>query len=114
MANILNGYTILGKVIGLKKNYTALKISNIALDGTPYVQQTGTAIDRRIADIFCPTLEDKDSLDDASNNGALLTVDNWGGYIIKGYIEKDIKWKEWRDGHGVGRFNFIVKEIDEA
>ena len=96
----------------LPPKYSAKKISNIALDGTPYVQNTGVATERREVHIFCDTYAKRDATDNASNIGALLDVD-WKGTTYRGYIEKDISWREWRDGHGVGSFTLIVREVIE-
>ena len=104
----------LGIVLGVKKKLTAQKISTVALDGTPYVQQTGTAIDRRDVDVYCATLGLKDAVDSASNTGAAITLYPWMNQRIMGYIEKDVSWKEWADGHGVGHFTMIVKEVVDA
>ena len=110
MASLIYGSTTLGEVLECVKAYKSQKICNIALDGTPYVQQTGVASDRRTISTLCPTKDKKDKLDKASNEGALLQLD-WDNQTIKGYIEKDVTWKLWRDGHGVGRFVLIVKEV---
>ncbi len=111
MAVLKRGNNTLGSVIECVKNYTSQKILNIALDGTPYVQTTGTAIDKRTVSVYCSTKESRDAVDDASNECALLVVTGWKGKNIKGYIEKDVTWKEWHDEHGVGRFTLIVKEV---
>lgn len=114
MADLLYGSNTIGTIITYPKKYTSQKVTNISLDGTPYVQNTGTAIDRRIVHVFCPTAENKDALDVASNTAALLTILESDGSAVKGYIEKDVSWKEWRDGHGVGAFTMIVKEVVNA
>ena len=54
-----------------------------------------------------------DSSPDLTNND-LLTIDNWRGSRLLGFIEKTVTWKEWKDGHGVGRFTFIVDETEEV
>jgi hypothetical protein len=111
MANLIYGSNTIGSVIECVRKYTSQKVTNIALDGTPYVQTTGDATHRRTVSVYCPTSADKDALDNASNNGALLSISGWNGQDIKGYIEKDVTWKEWKDGHAVGRFTMIVKEV---
>ena len=115
MASLIYGSTNIGTVLQCDKAYSSQKISNIALDGTPYIQQTGTAVERRAVSTYCPTKEKRDKLDKASNEGALLQVTGWKGLTIKGFIEKDVRWDEFRDEHGVGRFTLVVKEevVDE-
>ena len=111
MASLIYGTHNLGSVLDCVKNYKAQKITNIALDGTPYVQQTGVATERRNIHVFCTTKEKRDYLDMASNNGGLLIVHGWKGKDIKGYIEKDVTWREWKNESGVGKFTLIVKEV---
>ena len=110
MGNAIYGNTVLGTVLQTKQKYTSLKITNIALDGTPYVQSTGSAIDRREVYLFCPTVEKRNKTDEASNKGAIISVE-WNEETIRGFIENDIEWREWRDGHGVAAFTMIVKEV---
>lgn len=111
MADIKRGNNILGTVIGFKRDYDATKINVVSLTGIPYTQTPGQAVHRRITNVYCDTYEKRDALDNASNEGALVVID-WGGQIFRGYIEdKKITWKEWRDGHGVCRFTFVVKEV---
>lgn len=107
---IKTGNTVLGQTLMCKKQYNARNIVNVALDGTPYVQTTGTAENRRDVYIYCSTPERRDLTDNASNNGALLAV-HWKGNIISGYIEENIEWQEWRDEHGVGHFTLLVSEV---
>ena len=110
---IKRGNDTLGIMLRFKYKPKALKISNTALDGTPYVQNPGKATDKRESAVFCDSYEKKHAMDEASNDGALLTV-LWEGTTVRGYIENDsINWKEWRDGHGVGQFTLIVKEVVE-
>ena len=110
MSDLVYNTDIIGTMLDCVKRYTPLKITNISLAGIPYMQTPGVATDRRTIHVLCPTLEKKDKLDVASNNGGLLLA-HWGGKIIKGYIEKDVTWRLWRDGHGVGRFTLLVKEV---
>ena len=110
MGNAIYGNTVLGTVLSTKQRYTSLKITNIALDGTPYVQNTGSPIDRRDVYLFCPTVAKRNAVDEASNKGAVISVE-WNNQTIRGYIEQDVAWKEWKDGHGVGSFTMIVKEV---
>lgn len=110
MGNATSGNTVLGTVLSATKRYTSLKITNIALDGTPYVQNTGSAIIRYEVYLYCPTSEKRDAVDEASNKGAIIDVE-WNGKTIRGYVEQDVTWREWKDGHGVGAFTMIVKEV---
>jgi len=110
MALISKGTTIIGTVIGCKRNYDSRKVNNISLTGTPFVQTPSRPVHRREVSVYCDTLETREALDNASNDGSLLTIDSWLGQELKGYIEKDIRWREKKDGSGVGRFNMLVKE----
>ena len=107
------GNTKLGDVLKCKKNYTPQNIITIALDGTPYVQTTGVATDKREVALYCDTEEKRILTDDASNNGALITVEYSEDITLKGYIDGKITWREWRDGSGVGKFTLLVKEVME-
>ena len=109
---IKQGSKTLGIAIGFKRTFKSLKITTKALDGTLYVQNPGRATEQRKVAAYCDTLEKREDLDTASNNGALLDI-TWGDKTYKGYIDDDIKWKEWVDGHGVGSFNLNVKEVVE-
>ena len=111
VSTLVSGSTNYGQVLKCTKGYTAQKINNIALDGTPYVQTTGTATDRRSVSVYCSTRDKRIALDNASNNGALVIVKGWMGNDIRGYIEKDVTWQQWRDEHGVGSFTLMVKEV---
>ena len=111
MADIKRGNETLGTVIGFVRQYEAGKINVVSLACIPYTQTTGQAVHRRTTNVYCDTYEKRDAMDNASNEGALMIVD-WDGKIYRGYIEdKKITWKEWRDGHGVGRFTLVVKEV---
>lgn len=102
----VNGNTI-ATVLGCKKAYAAQKIVNTALDGSIYVQNTGKAVDRRLVHAFCATVDDRDDLDAASNDGATVTIE-WRGKTLVGYIAENVEWREWSDGHGVGVFTYLV------
>lgn len=106
------GNTKLGDVLACKRTPQARKISNVALDGTPYVQTTGTAVDKRAVALYCDTTERRLTTDSASNDGALISVE-WNDGTLYGYIDGDISWSEWKDEHGVGKFTLIVKEVVE-
>ena len=104
------GNTVVGMLIAMKRRYTAQKIVNTAIDGTVYVQNTGRPITRFEVNCYCGTAEDRDKLDEGCNNGDVVTVTTRDDVEVTGYIEDDsIEWKEWVDGHGVGRFILIVR-----
>ena len=110
MADIKRGSNILGDVLGFVRQYESIKTNVVSLTGVPYTQTTGL-LQRRLCHVYCDTYEKHDALDDANNDGALLVID-WDGRTFKGYIEdKRITWKEKRDGSGVGKFTFMVKEV---
>ena len=97
-----------GTVLNAKKQYTAQKIIKNALDGTTFVQTIGGAITRYVIDVYCETKAKKDMLDNANNDGTLLTLVLDQSTTVYGYVEEDtISWKEWRDGHGVGHFTMM-------
>ena len=105
------GNEVVGMVLGnLRRRYKAQKIVNTALDGTVYVQTTGRPITRFEVNCYCGTGEDRDKLDAGANNGDVITVTTRDLVDVIGYVEEDtIDWKEWVDGHGVGRFTLIVR-----
>lgn len=106
----LNNTTV-GTVLDFVRSYEAQKVNVVSLEGVPYTQTPGKPIHRRTTHVFCDTYEKRDTLDGACNNGSKLTVE-CDGQTFVGYIEeKAIKWKLWRDGHGVGKFTFLVKEV---
>ena len=107
---IKTGNTVLGQTLMCKKQYNARNIVTVALDGTPYIQNTGTAENRRDIYIYCSTKDRRDKADNASNTGALITA-RWKNETIYGYIEENIEWQEWRDEHGVGHFTLLVSEV---
>ncbi|MBR5678671.1 MAG: hypothetical protein IKX20_11135 [Paludibacteraceae bacterium] len=109
--DIKAGNTVVGMLLGnLKRQYTAQKVILTATDGTVYAQNTGRPIVRFEVNCYCGTAEDRDAVDDASNNGDVVTVTTKDNVDVVGYIEDDsISWKEWVDGHGVGKFTLIVR-----
>ena len=108
--DVLVGNDVVGMALNIKKRPQAQKVLNSALDGTVYVQNTGRAILRYEVNIYCGTKADRDKMDDASNNGDIVTVVDRDEVDIIGYIEDDtITWNEWIDGHGVGRFVLIKR-----
>ena len=106
------GNEVVGMVLGLlKRKYTAQKIVNTALDGTVYTQNTGRPITRYMVNCYCGTEEDRNKLDDGCNNGDIITITTKDMVDVTGYIEEvSIEWKEWIDGHGVGKFTLIQGE----
>ena len=111
MAEIKRDNTTLGTVVGFVRQYESVKINTVSLEGIPYMQTPGVAIHKRLTNVFCDTYEKRDAMDTANNEGALMIIE-WNGQTFRGFIEdKRINWKEWRDGHGVGRFTFVVKEV---
>ena len=109
---VYNKNTALGEALACVRKYESIKVNNKSLDGTIYQQTPGVATHKRNVVIFCDTYARRDATDQASNTGALLTVE-WQGVTYKGYIEKDVEWREWKDGHGVGAFVLLVKEVIE-
>jgi len=100
--------TSIGIVLNAKKQPYAQKIIKNALDGTTFIQTTGGAIIRYIIDVFCDTKAKRDSLDEANNNGTLLTLVLGENNSVYGYVEDEtISWKEWKDGHGVAHFTMM-------
>lgn len=103
----VDDYTI-AKVLNAKKDLTAQKIVNTALDGSVYVQNVGNAITRYTLDIFCETKALRDMVDACCNNGARVTIVFSAQDTLDGFIEDDsISWKEWKDNHGVAKITFI-------
>lgn len=114
MNDIKRNSDSLGTVLGFVRQYESSVFAVVSLTGIPYAQSPGAAIHRRVVNVYCPTFDARDGLDDSCNDGALLEV-TWGDKIYKGFIEdKRIKWQEWKDGHGVGKFTFVVKEVVDA
>ena len=111
MATLSTSSTTIGLVLDCKQKFDSRKVNVISLDGTPYVQTPSKAIDRRDVDVYCETRDLRNTLDKASNEGDILIVNGWLSQTIKGYIEKEIRWKEKNDGSGVGRFTLLVKEV---
>lgn len=97
----------IGTVLGCKKMLTPNKVVNTALDGSVYIQTVGDPIDRRQIHAYCDTIAMRNALDYAANYGAQVTIE-WNNQTIVGYIENDVSWNEWKDGHGVGKFILLV------
>lgn len=106
------GNTKLGDVLACKRDFTPLNVTIVALDGTPYVQSTGNATQRRAVALYCATEAMRTATDNAANEGALITVE-WNDSTIMGYIDGKVSWREWKDEHGVGKFNLLVREVIE-
>ena len=107
---LLIGDTSIGTVVNAKRSPQAQKMVTSALDGSTYVQTTGGRIMRYIVDVYCSTLAKRESLDSACNEGTLLTIVFGENSSANGYVEEnEVSWKEWRDGHAVGRFTMIME-----
>ena len=104
------GSTKLGDVLACKKKYASHKITNAALDGTPYIQTTGEATQYREVALYSATEAMRIAMDGASNDGALISVE-WRDGTIKGFVDGEVTWREWTDGHGVCKFVLLVKEV---
>ena len=109
---VKTGNTVLGVALGCVNSYKARKILNSALDGTPYMQTTGNPDMKKEVTIWCETPEDRYATDNASNNGALLSVE-WHNKTFTGFVDGDIKWEQFRNERGAGTFTLIVKEVIE-
>lgn len=102
------GGAVVATLLNATRKPTAQKVVLTAQDGTAYVQTTGYPIKKYEIACYCPTLADREAMDDACNEGAVVVITNEDETEISGYIEeKAVKWKEWRDGHGVGKFTLI-------
>lgn len=105
---------IIGTVLGCVKAYVPNNINTLALDGTVYIQTAGVATVKRNVSVLCSDPALRDRLDEAANNGDIVVIDNWKDKEIRGYIEKNINWKEWRNESGVGKFTLLVTEVLDA
>lgn len=102
------GSTVRGHVLNYKRKYEAQKKVTTALDGTSYVQNLGNAITRYQIDVFCSTESNRNALDSACNECDNISIVLRDGNEVIGFIEEEeIEWKEWLDGHGVGKFTLI-------
>lgn len=103
------GNDVVAQVLARKRKPTAQKIVNTALNGTSYVQTTGSAIWRYEVSIYCDTPEKRALVDEACYNGADVTL-IYDDLTEIGYIEDvAVTWKEWTDEHGVGSFTLLRK-----
>lgn len=109
MGNVYVGATTVATLLNAKRRYNPKSIISEALDGSVYIQTPARAITRYQIDAFCDTIENRNALDTASNEGALIKIDLIDETQASGYIEGAISWKEWKDGHGVGKFTMIVR-----
>lgn len=100
------GENIVGKVLNYKHLPKAQKIISTALDGTTYGQKTGDAIQQYSVDVYCSTEAKRNSIDLACGECTELTIVLRDGTTeVTGVIEDEtVEWKEWEDGHAVGRF----------
>ena len=102
------GDTVVGKIAGYKAIPQAQKIISTALDGTAYGQKTGNAIHKYEVNVYCSTALNRTLLDFACQGCTEVTIILRNGLEVIGIIEEEtIKWKEWVDGHGVGKFTLI-------
>lgn len=100
--------TVVGKLVGYKYLPQAQKIISTALDGTVYGQKTGNAIHKYEVNVYCSTALNRAFLDLACQGCAEVTIILRNGSEFTGIIEEEtIEWKEWADGHGVGKFTLI-------
>lgn len=109
---VKNGNTVLGVTLGCVNSFKARKILTAALDGTPYMQTTGNPDQNKEVTIWCDTPEDRYATDEASNEGALVSVE-WHGETFTGFINGDIQWEQFRNERGAGTFTLLVKEVIE-
>lgn len=107
---VKRGNTTLGIALRCARKSKARSIITTSIDGTPYAQTTGDPEIRREVSVYCETLAKREAMDDARNEAAVVTV-TWQGVTYYGFVENDINWQEFRDGHGVGSFNLLVKEV---
>ena len=102
------GTVKVGTCLNYTKKPTAQKVINISKGGSVYAQQTGKPVKKYEVAIFCPTKENRDAIDTASNECIEITLESRDATEITGIIEDEtIEWKEWEDGHGVGTFVLI-------
>jgi hypothetical protein len=109
---IRNDDTVLGFTLGCVNSFKARKILSSALDGTPYLQTTGEPDMKKSVTIWCESSEDRYNTDEASNTGALVSVE-WKDKTFVGFIDGDIKWEQFRNENGAGEFTLLVKEVIE-
>lgn len=100
---------VVGTVLNYKHLPEAQKIISKALDGTVYGQSTGKATQKYEVDIYCSTGSKRNAIDSASNDCSEVTMVLRDGITsIIGIIEDEtISWKEWVDGHAVGKFTLV-------
>ena len=104
------GSQVVGMILNIKRQPQSRKVMNTALDGSVYVQNTGSPIRKYQVDFYCGTPEDRDRVDDACNEGDVVTIITREEVEVEGFIEdQTIPWNEWVDGHGVGRFVLVQR-----
>ena len=100
--------TVVGRLVGYKYLPQAQKIISKALDGTVYGQKIGNAIHKYEVNVYCSTASNRSLLDLACQECTEVTITLRNRSEFTGIIEEEtIEWKEWADGHGVGKFTLI-------
>ena len=100
--------SVVGKVLNYKYLPRAQKIISKSLDGTAYGQKVGDATITYSVDVYCATASRRASMDNACSDCAEVTIILRTGVEVTGIIEEEtIDWKEWKDGHAVGKFTLI-------
>ena len=103
------GNTATAVLLGAKVQYKPKSIISEALDGSVYIQTPAIATTRYEVNVYCDTPAKRDAVDGASNDGSLIKIDMLDGTQKTGYIDGRVVWKEWLDGHGVGKFTMIAR-----
>lgn len=100
---------VVGTVLNYKHLPEAQKIISKALDGTIYGQSTGSATQKYEVDVYCSTGSKRQAINSACNDCSEVTMILRDGLTeIVGIIEDEtISWKEWVDGHAVGKFTLV-------
>ena len=110
MDEIKVGDRYCGTVLNIKNRPVAQKLIITALDGTAYNQTLGDAIKKYLIYCYCPTGDQRTVVDNACNDGDVVTILRDDEVYIEGYIEETtIEWREWKDMHGVGAFTLMEK-----
>lgn len=109
MRKVYAGTTEIAVLLNSKLQYNPKNIISEALDGSVYIQTPARATARYTLDIFCDTPEKREAVDEASNDGTLIKIEMVDETEKTGYIEGSVSWKEWEDGHGVGRLTMIAR-----
>lgn len=100
--------TVVGKVLNYKSLPQAHKIISLSLDGTVYGQKIGEATRKYLVHVYCATALNRTYLDLACSGCLEISIVLRTGLEVTGIIEEEtIDWKEWTDGHGVGKFTLV-------